>query len=85
LQNCRTNWLTGVEEDMTMENNEVEVLSKQALDMFTAMSDKFEKDIGRVPTKDELGYIREKVMLHLFGFYPREVVVPEEDEKPETD
>ena len=66
-----------------------EQISKEAIQMFNSLSDKFEKDLGRTPTREELEYIREKVMLHFFGFYERELVekeVVEEDlDKPETD
>lgn len=66
-----------------------EQISKEAIQMFNRLSDKFEKDLGRAPTREELEYIREKVMLHFFGFYERELVekeVVEQDlDKPETD
>jgi hypothetical protein len=67
-----------------MENKTAEQLADDALSMFNSLVDKFEKDLKRVPTKDEMEYIREKVMLHVFGFYERELVEPEED-KTETD
>lgn len=69
---------------MDKEEKTQEQLAEEALSMFNSLVEKFEKDLKRVPTKDEMEYIREKVMLHIFGFYPREVVNPEE-EKPETD
>ena len=61
-----------------MENKTEEQLAEDALDMFNALVEKFEKDLKRVPTKDEMEYIREKVMLHIFGFYEREIVTEEE-------
>lgn len=63
-----------------MENKTAEQLADDALSMFNSLVDKFEKDLKRVPTKDEMEYIREKVMLHIFGFYAREVVTEETEE-----
>ena len=63
-----------------MENKTEEQLAEDALDMFNALVEKFEKDLKRVPTKDEMEYIREKVMLHIFGFYAREIVTEEPEE-----
>lgn len=64
-----------------MENKTEEQLAEDALNMFNSLIEKFEKDLKRAPTKDEMEYIREKVMLHTFGFYAREVV----EEKPEEE
>jgi hypothetical protein len=68
---------------------EAERIAKEAIDMLNSMADKIKTDLGREATREELEYIREKVMLHFFGFYEREIVNPEKDEedldKPETD
>lgn len=62
-----------------------EQLAEEALAMFNSLIEKFEKDLKRPATKDEMGYIREKVMLHIFGFYPRELVTPETDTDEDTE
>lgn len=55
-----------------------EELADKALEMFNALSDNFAEQAGRPATKEELEYIREKVMLHIFGFYAREEVKDEQ-------
>lgn len=55
-----------------------EQLADEAVELFNTMSDKFAEQAGRPATKEELEYIREKVMLHIFGFYAREEVVDDE-------
>lgn len=61
---------------------DAEKVSEEAVAMFNELASKLAKDLGREATREELEYIREKVMLHFFGFYERELV---EEEKPETD
>lgn len=55
-----------------------EQLTEEALELFNSLSDKFAEQAGRTATKEELEYIREKVMLHIFGFYAREEVKDEQ-------
>lgn len=55
-----------------------EELADEAVSLFNLMSDRFVEQAGRPATKEELEYIREKVMLHIFGFYAREEVKDEQ-------
>lgn len=68
---------------------EAERISKEAIQMFNDMASRLQRDLKREATREELEYIREKVMLHFFGFYERELVekevVEEHLDKPETD
>jgi hypothetical protein len=57
-----------------------EQLADEAVELFNTMSDKFAEQAGRPATKEELEYIREKVMLHIFGFYAREEVTEEPED-----
>lgn len=57
-----------------MTPEEQENLTEQAIELFNDISEATEKRANRALTKDELEYIREKVMLHFFGFYEREEV-----------
>lgn len=66
-----------------MTPEEQEKLAEQAVEMFNSISETTTKNANRALTKDELEYIREKVMIHLFGFYEREEVVPEVEEEQE--
>ena len=52
-----------------------EQLADQAVEMFNSIVAKFEEQAGRTATPEEMEYIREKVMLHIFGFFEREEVV----------
>lgn len=52
-----------------------EQLADQAVEMFNALVAKLEEKAGRTATTEEMMYIREKVMLHVFGFFEREEVV----------
>ena len=52
-----------------------EQLADQAVEMFNALVAKLEEQAGRTATPEEMEYIREKVMLHIFGFFEREEVV----------
>lgn len=57
-----------------------EQLADEAVEMFNSMVDTFAKQVGRPATKEEMEYIREKVMLHIFGFYAREEVKEESED-----
>lgn len=66
-----------------MENNAektAQQLADEAVEMFNDLVKKSEEKFGRTLEVQELEYIREKVMLHLFGFYEREEVTKEESE-----
>ena len=52
-----------------------EQLADQAVEMFNSIVAKLEEKAGRTATPEEMEYIREKVMLHIFGFFEREEVV----------
>ena len=54
------------------EHLDEEELSEEAVLMLNEMTDKFVEKFNRQPTVEELEYIREKVMLTIFGFYARE-------------
>ncbi len=55
-------------------------LADEAVAMFKDLVKKSEEGLGRPLQVEELEYIREKVMLHLFGFYEREEVVKDNEE-----
>jgi hypothetical protein len=54
-------------------------LADEAVEMFNDLVKKSEEGLGRPLQVEELEYIREKVMLHMFGFYEREEVVKENE------
>lgn len=57
-----------------------EQLADDAVEMFNTIVDNFATQFGRPATKEEMEYIREKVMLHIFGFYAREEVKEEPED-----
>jgi hypothetical protein len=57
-----------------------EQLSDEAVGMFNSIVDNFAEKYGRPASKEEMEYIREKVMLHIFGFYAREEVDEEQED-----
>lgn len=49
-----------------------EELAEEAVAIFNEIVQKLEEKVGRPATKEEMEYIRERVMLGVFGFYERE-------------
>lgn len=49
-----------------------EELAEEAVSIFNEIVQKLEEKVGRPATVEEMEYIRERVMLGVFGFYERE-------------
>mgnify|MGYP000025786894 CR=1 FL=1 len=60
-----------------------EQLADEAVEAFNNLSARFQEVSGRPATKEELEVIRERVMLLYFGFYEREEVVQDGEDKQE--